>query len=253
MTTTTIIILTTALLPASIAACIVVPYLVRLAQERRLARRCAAAGVLVLTYDDGPGPAVTARLIEMLRARGVRATFFLTGQRALEHANLADHLALEGHEVGCHTDRHRHPWRTWPRTSVRDIRDGYAALDRWMAPDAVFRPPHGKLTLLGLLEVVRRRAPIGWWTIDAGDTHRDLRCPQTLLDSVRRRGGGVVLMHDHHRDPQRIVHVLSLTASLLDLAADEGWTVCTLGELVRRAGAGPVEDQPAARTRRRAA
>ncbi len=200
-------------------------------QQRELTRRCAVTGTLVLTFDDGPGPVLTTKLLDLLHSRQVRATFFLTGRRAMAHPSLVDRIMLGGHELGCHTDRHRHPWRSWPWTTLGDIRRGYASLRPWMKPDAIFRPPHGKLTLPGLLSIISRGAPLGWWTVDAGDTKRRLPCLHRLVDSVRKHRGGVVLMHDFHCDPRRAVHVLSLASALIDLAREERWTICTLGEL----------------------
>ncbi|MHC4785994.1 MAG: polysaccharide deacetylase family protein, partial [Planctomycetota bacterium] len=64
-------------LPATVAGWYAGPMLAKRCQQRRLQARCAATRTLVLTYDDGPSAELTPRLLELLGARGVRATFFL--------------------------------------------------------------------------------------------------------------------------------------------------------------------------------
>ncbi len=208
------------------------PTLARRVSERRLRQRCAETRSLVLTYDDGPGASLTPRLLDLLRARDARATFFLAGFRAAEHPRIVDEIAAAGHEIACHTQRHLNAWRAWPWRGVADINAGYQTLARWVPKDGMFRPPHGKMTLATWAAVRRRRAPIGWWTIVAGDVEDEMPDSDLALEQARRVGGGVVLLHDFDREPERADFVLQSTTRLLDAAQQEGWTIRTLGELM---------------------
>jgi peptidoglycan-N-acetylglucosamine deacetylase len=58
-----------------------------------------------MTFDDGPHPVLTPRLLDMLKARGIKATFFLIGQNA-EYPDIVRRIAAEGHEIGNHTWNH---------------------------------------------------------------------------------------------------------------------------------------------------
>ena len=53
-----------------------------------------------MTFDDGPHPVLTPQLLDMLKARGIRATFFLVGQNAAEYPDIVRRIAAEGHEIG---------------------------------------------------------------------------------------------------------------------------------------------------------
>ena len=209
------------------------PMMERRRQERLLRARCAETRSLVLTYDDGPGPSLTPKLLRLLGSYGARATFFLAGFRAEENPAIADAIVAAGHEVGCHGQDHVHAWRCWPWRNLADVNLGYESLARWVRPDGFYRPPFGKMTPLTWTALRRRGAAIGWWTIAAGDVREELPPVTTGVVEATREGGGVVLLHDFDRGPEREAFVLRSTELLLDAAARYDWTVCTLGELLR--------------------
>lgn len=216
------------------------PHALRVARVRRLARWCAANRALALTYDDGPSQELTARVLDVLSERGVKATFFLLGGRAEAAPHVADLLKDEGHELGCHSHEHLHAWKTWPWRARRDVARGFEALARWVGAGGMFRPPYGKMTLLTSCEAWMRGARVGWWTVDSGDTWDPMANAGDAIERVRRAGGGVALLHDFDRDTpdaeERATFVLDVTRGLLDLAEREGWRVLTLGEVMEGAG-----------------
>ncbi len=218
--------------PAVAAGWYLAPMAARRRQERRLRSMCAASGTLVLTYDDGPGPELTPRLLDLLDARGVRATFFVVGARAATEPELVDRILDEGHEVACHTHDHLNAWLTLPWRGVADVDAGYRSLARWVPEDGTFRPPHGKMTLMTWAALRRRRAPIGWWTIDSGDVRDELPPADTAVTQATQAGGGIVLLHDADREPERDEFVLQSTELLLDAAEAHGWSVRTFSELI---------------------
>jgi peptidoglycan/xylan/chitin deacetylase (PgdA/CDA1 family) len=187
--------------------------------------------ILALTYDDGPSSALTPQLLDLLQRRGAHATFFVLGRHAQQHPHLVDRTLAEGHDVGCHSDQHLNAWKVLPAQSIADIDAGYERLSRWIQPDGMFRPPHGKMTLPTYLSIRRRRAPVWWWTIDSGDTRGVLPKPAQIAERLRKEGGGIVLMHDLDRTQQRNEFVLELTAALLDLAQNESFEVKPLREI----------------------
>ena len=207
------------------------PYASRLISVSALRRRVTKGRMLILTYDDGPSNLVTPEILDLLRRHNAKATFFMLGRSARRNASVADLIVKEGHDVGCHTDQHFNAWKVDPWTALADINAGYERLSSWVAPDGMYRPPFGKMTLPTQLAIRRRRAPIGWWTIDSGDTHSPLPDPKRVVDQLLREGGGVVLMHDLERTPERNSFVLDATAHLLEVAARESLKVKRLSEL----------------------
>jgi peptidoglycan-N-acetylglucosamine deacetylase len=208
------------------------PYLLRIFAVRSLRRRVQSDRSLALTYDDGPSGRVTPELLSLLRNYNVKATFFVIGQHAVQQENVIRQLIEEGHELGCHTDRHFNAWKVGPRTGVADINAGYERLSAWIPANGMFRPPFGKVTLPTFWSVRRRGAPFGWWTIDSRDSHGPLPQPHEIVDRLEREGGGVVLMHDLDRDADRNAFVLETTKRLLELARRKSFKVVRLGELL---------------------
>jgi peptidoglycan-N-acetylglucosamine deacetylase len=207
----------------------------RLAQRRSLRRRCARSGKLVLSYDDGPGEQLTPKLLDVLAERGAHATFFPLGSRASGGSAVLDRAVAAGHELGCHGYEHVNANECPAGCAERDIEQGYAALARWVEPQGLFRPPYGKLSTESWRVLRRRGAPLGWWTVDSGDTALHMPGIARVMAAVARTGGGVVLMHDFDRappEPERERFVLELTTALLDLARERRWTVSTLGEVL---------------------
>jgi peptidoglycan-N-acetylglucosamine deacetylase len=210
------------------------PWLWRRRRMATIHRSVAARRVLALTYDDGPHDVTTAKLLDVLGTYGARATFFMLGKHAQKYPAVVDRVVREGHEVGCHTDRHLNAWKVPPWRAIKDIELGYEHLAPWIQRDAAFRPPYGKLTLPTQRAVRRCGASIWWWTIDSGDSHKVLSTPGKIAENLRDEGGGIVLMHDGaltERSPERNNYTLDVTAALLEVANNEGIRTVTLGEL----------------------
>jgi peptidoglycan/xylan/chitin deacetylase (PgdA/CDA1 family) len=108
---------------------------------------------------------------------------------------------------------------------------GYKRLFRWIAPNAMFRPPNGKMTIFTYWWVRRRGAPVVWWTIDSGDTHSTIPKASEVAEQVRRGRGGIVLMHDINRTQARNNFVIEVTSALLDVAEREGLQIVAVEEL----------------------
>ncbi len=222
---------------AALAGCAGVcaaPMIGRYASSARIARRCAQERTLVLSYDDGPGAALTGGVLDRLGAHGAVASFFALGRRAERHAATLDRAVREGHEVGTHSYGHVHAWRSMPWTSAADVRRGFAVLSPWVGRGGLFRPPYGKLTPLTWAVAKAAGARFAWWTLDSGDTWRAPPSVDETVGRVRASGGAVVLLHDfdEERDPDRVRHVLDLTDALLGMARREGLRVAALGSLL---------------------
>jgi len=84
---------------------------------------------VVLTFDDGPLPPTTTRVLAALAHECVRATFFLIGKPASEHRELVRRIAAEGHTIGHHTWSHRSPKHIKPNEATEEIDHGISAVE----------------------------------------------------------------------------------------------------------------------------
>jgi peptidoglycan-N-acetylglucosamine deacetylase len=213
------------------SAAYLMPAVWRLRCNNALKRKIAKDRALFLTYDDGPSSGVTPNVLDLLQSRGARATFFMLGRSAQQYPEIADRIAREGHDVGCHSDQHLNAWKVTPWRAIADIDAGYDRLVSWVQRDGMFRPPYGKMTALTYWAVRNRGARVWWWTIDSGDTGKTIPSPGKVADALVSQGGGIVLLHDIDRSPERNEFVLQTTASLLDVARKNSIKIKRLSEL----------------------
>lgn len=219
---------------AATGLCFLAPQAARPAAVRALRDRCRARRAVCLTFDDGPGPLLTPRVLDALRSAGAKATFYLLGFRAREFPEAADMLAIASHELGAHTMNHRHAWKCPPWTAARDVREGYDALARWVAPRGRFRPPYGKMSIGTWMALRERAVRPDYWTIDGGDTWPTPPDPRIIAEQVAREGGGVVLLHDFDRAvdaERRSAFVVAVVDAITAVAKREGLTFMTMSQL----------------------
>ena len=111
----------------------------------RLPAAAAHRGEVALTFDDGPDPDVTPRVLDLLDRHGARATFFCIGERARAHPEIAAEIVRRGHRVENHTQTHPHLFACYPagplRREILDAQDSIAGAGGH-AP-RLFRAPAG--------------------------------------------------------------------------------------------------------------
>ncbi len=105
----------------------------------------AASDGVALTIDDGPDPAVTPAVLDLLARHGARATFFCVGEQVARYPDLARRISREGHEIGNHTEHHRYTFSLFgPAAMRREIAAAQASIQAVCAVvPRFFRPPAG--------------------------------------------------------------------------------------------------------------
>jgi peptidoglycan/xylan/chitin deacetylase (PgdA/CDA1 family) len=187
--------------PAAIAATAAAAYALPLpaAQVPKLGHALGIATTLVmpgphLTFDDGPHPEATPRVLELLREHDVTATFFLVGEQVRRSGSLRDEIEAAGHAIALHGDTHRPLWRLTPRALRADLDRG----EDTVRPTSEFhRAPYGAYSLPALYEVIGRNFdPLLWsrW----GRDWRAAATPEQIARDVTRdlRPHDVLLLHD---------------------------------------------------------
>ncbi|SOE17575.1 peptidoglycan/xylan/chitin deacetylase (PgdA/CDA1 family) [Hoeflea halophila] len=168
---------------------------------------------VILTFDDGPMPGKTDRVLEILDQFGVKATFFMVGQMANSYPAVAARVVNHGHSVGGHTYNHANLASTDTNRALADIATGNAAVTRATgAPIGFFRFPYLADTVALRNSVAARGMVILDVDIDTKDYFK--LSPQTIaartMAQLRDRRKGVILMHDiHHRTAAMLPLLLS--------------------------------------------
>jgi peptidoglycan/xylan/chitin deacetylase (PgdA/CDA1 family) len=152
-----------------------------------------------LTFDDGPDPVTTPRVLDALDRAGAKATFFVIVRKAEAHPALVKEILARGHSVGLHSYAHDRFFALRSERRVRaDLERGMAALTEILGePPALFRPPIGH-TNPTIARVVEDMALVTvGWSVSAHDGTAGAKADRVVARvSARLRDGAIVLMHD---------------------------------------------------------
>jgi peptidoglycan/xylan/chitin deacetylase (PgdA/CDA1 family) len=175
-------------------------------------QRDFAAAQIALTFDDGPHPEHTPRLLDALAVAGIHATFFVVGDRARRHPELIRRIASAGHDLGNHTYTHAEPSKTACQVFLAEVRQTRSLLQELTGTDCtLFRPPKGKLSPTKLLGLWRMAQTVVLWNIDPRDfrmRHSDEM--REWCSTYEPVDGDIVLMHDNQ--PYALSAIEFLTA-----------------------------------------
>ncbi len=186
---------------------------------------------IALTIDDGPNGALTAQLLDGLKARYVSATFFLCGYRVEQYPELVRRMAEEGHELAIHGQSHAY-LHTLPQEQIRAELQTTGDLVEAVTGGrpTLLRPPGG-LTSEALFREARGEGlPIVLWSVDPEDwsTHD---AGAVLRRALRKAGDGdIILMHDLSRSS------VQAALALVDRLEAQGYQFCTVSELAKLRG-----------------
>ncbi len=174
--------------------------------------RTNSAGKLAITFDDGPNPSITPKLLDLLDRYEARATFFLIGRFVRECPGLVKEISARGHAIGNHTETHPNLfWLTPAQISAElqqchaAIAESLGALPRW------FRPPYGmrnpwvipKARELGCQTVMWtlipgdwRKKPVEWLIARMESIARHAQRNSNNASAAARSTGDILCLHD---------------------------------------------------------
>ncbi|MDE2625941.1 MAG: polysaccharide deacetylase family protein [Burkholderiales bacterium] len=165
---------------------------------RRLPAASSARGEVALTIDDGPDPALTPRVLDLLDAAGVKATFFCIGERVQRHPELAREILARGHELQSHSQRHRHNFSLLgPRGCAKELEAAQRSFEQVTGvTPRLFRAPAGLRNAFLAPVLHRLGLQLVSWTARGFDTRE--RDPARVLHRLTRqlRAGDILLLHD---------------------------------------------------------
>ena len=155
---------------------------------------------VAMTFDDGPHPKNTPRLLDILRTRNIKATFYVIGSNVDRYPHIVRRIVAEGHEIGNHTYTHRKLTTLSNSELRREMRRTEDAIVRAAAvKPRTMRPPYGAL-------LQRQRSlvfsdftyPTIMWSVDPNDWKRP--GPSVVRSRILRgaHNGAIILAHDLH-------------------------------------------------------
>jgi peptidoglycan-N-acetylglucosamine deacetylase len=208
------------------------------APEKSSYSSCRVDGrYIAMTFDDGPHPVLTPRLLDMLKARGLKATFFLIGQNAAEYPDIVRRIAAEGHEIGNHSWSHPQLTKLSPAAVREEISKTSSTITEIIGkPLLVMRPPYGA-TSSYINHWINREfgMKVILWSVDPLDWkfRNSTRVENQILAGAHP--GAIILSHDIHAT------TVAAMPGVFDSLLAKGYKFVTVSELI-------AMDKPAMQT-----
>ena len=159
--------------------------------------------VLYLTFDDGPTPFITEKVLELLDEYNAKATFFCIGKNIEQHPEIFNLIKYKGHHIRSHTYSHLNGWKSKTEEYINDYMKG-----RELSQSNLFRPPYGRI-LLKPLQVIQKQDKVIMWDILSKDYDKDLSPEEVYANVTRNLGpGSIIVFHDNEKAKNNLLVVL---------------------------------------------
>lgn len=155
-----------------------------------------------LTFDDGPIPEVTPKVLEILDKYGVKATFFMVGENIDKHPEVFEMVVQGGHAIGNHTYNHMKGWKVSTAEYIANVQ-------KFPKETKIFRPPYGRTWVWQRRAVKNLGYEIYLWDVLTRD-YNPRRTPEAMLRQIQRqtRPGSIINFHDSVKSNERMLEVL---------------------------------------------
>ena len=157
---------------------------------------------MYLTFDDGPIPEVTPKVLAILDKYHVKATFFMVGENIDKHPEVFEQVVKAGHSIGNHTYNHMKGWKVSTEEYIANVQ-------KFPKKTTLFRPPYGRTWLWQRKAVKRLGYEIYLWDVLTRD-YNAKRTPEAMLRQIQRqtRPGSIINFHDSLKSNERMLEVL---------------------------------------------
>lgn len=203
----------------------------------RVFKRGDAQKEIALTFDDGPDPVYTKKLLDLLAHYDAKATFFVVGTHAEKEPELLKRMVEEGHVIGVHNYVHKSNWLMRPKTVKRQIDRTNDVIEAATGKRSIYyRPPWGIVNLfdysnLGHMQIILWSALFGDWRIRVGAKGMEKRLMKKL------RPGEVLLLHDCGRtlgaDIDAPANMLAALKVYLEAAKQKGYSFVSIDHMIK--------------------
>lgn len=188
--------------------------------------------VVALTFDDGPTPVYTEKVLEKLDIFGIKATFFLAGDAIEKNPELAKVIVNKGHQIGNHSYSHKKMvFVSYAFVKDEIEKTNQLILESGYKGDTTFRPPYGK-KLFSLPMYLRDNSiPTIMWDVEP-EKFVDTKLPQNIADYAIKNAkpGSIILLHPMFESRINTIESIPLIVAKL---LEDGYKFVTVSELIQ--------------------
>jgi peptidoglycan-N-acetylglucosamine deacetylase len=183
---------------------------------------------IAMTFDDGPSPATTPQLLDILKQRNIKATFFMIGQNAERNPEIVKRILAEGHEIGNHSWTHPQLSKLPDQRVTEEITKTQDAIKNACGYTPVLlRPPYGAITSRQKAWIEKQFGlSIIRWSVDPFDWKRPGASVIEQRILAGARPGAIILSHDIHKQ------TVDAMPATLDALAQKGFKFVTVSQLI---------------------
>ena len=192
---------------------------------------------IALTFDDGPYPPYTERMLDVLKEKKAHATFFLVAEQAQKHPDLVRRMAEEGHTIGLHAFRHQDFLKLSAEEKENELVQGKKALRAITGQDPVYwRPPHGFRDFSVTEAAAAQKLTVVNWSVIPRDWTGI--GTQEICNRVMEKAedGAIVLLHDGDSPFYKASRQATVDAAalLIDSLREKGYHLVSLDEYTQK-------------------
>lgn len=183
---------------------------------------------IFLTFDDGPLPDITNWVLDVLKEKNIKATFFCVGENVEKHPAVFQRILDEKHSVGNHTYNHLNGWKCDSFKYLQNVEECEKSFLKFPVSNTnqsrskkLFRPPYGKLKQ-SQISFLTPQYSIIMWDVLSGDYDKKTS-PERCLENVTRciRNGSIVVFHDSYKAEKNLKYTLPL---FIEHALEKGYS-----------------------------
>lgn len=181
-----------------------IPYLIKLFSNKNLIWdfHCSEKNIY-LTFDDGPTPGVTQKVLKILNKYNAKATFFCLGKNVKDNPEIFKHITKGGHSIGNHSFDHQNGWKTRNGKYIANIEKAKKYID-----SNLFRPPYGRIRK-GQINEIKENYKIIMWSVLSGDYDNKIskeKCLKNVIDYSKK--GSIIVFHDSLKAKEKVLFAL---------------------------------------------
>jgi len=173
---------------------------------------------IYLTFDDGPTPEITEKVLEILDKNQIKATFFCIGDNVRKHPEIVQKIISKQHSVGNHTYSHLKGWNTPTKTYISNTEDCRMKLNSQFTiqNSQIFRPPYGKISPWQSYKLRKLGYKIIMWDVVSKDYDASISaemCYENVIKNVS--SGSIIVFHDSLKAKENMFNSLEKTIETL--------------------------------------
>ena len=192
------------------------PFILRMLYPSLIWKMPKGEKKLYITFDDGPHPNITPKVLEILKSFNAKATFFCVGNNVKKYKATFDMIVEDGHSVGGHTYNHEKGWNTKTEDYIISVNK-----TQQLIKSDLFRPPHGKIKS-SQIKKLKNHYKLVAWTVITYDWDKSLSPEDCFNNVIKNAGdGSIVVFHDSEKAVKNMIPTLT---KVLEYYSEKGFT-----------------------------